>query len=248
MKDIMSISVKSADSTGKPHHADNAVQKGYGKMEREELGTKVYRIIRKLIVEGEFAPGSRLNVEELCRRLGSGRTPTWVAINKLEAEGLVETVPRRGVYVLNFSVEKVIEVYAVREALDGLAARMAASRITKAQEQKLDKIVTHMEEAATIGEFNAYYRADVHFHNQILQIIGNQTLRRFLEGIYGQIRILRAQSVTLPEHMVKRTQEHRAICDAIKAKEPERAERVAREHVQSVLADAIKIRNEAKVS
>ena len=98
----------------------------------ESLGERVYKSLRDHILSQAYPPGSKLNVEQLCRNLGVSRTPVWDAMRRLETEGLVSTVARHGVFVLNYGVDKVRDLFAVRGALEALAAGEAHTSVTAA--------------------------------------------------------------------------------------------------------------------
>jgi len=97
------------------------------KLRRSSLSGDAYAFVRDLFTNGSrYNPGEKISVEELSRELGVSRTPLWGAINRLEAEGIVEIVPRQGVYLINYDPDRALEVYEAREALEGMAARLAA--------------------------------------------------------------------------------------------------------------------------
>ena len=203
------------------------------------LGDRVYKAIRDLISGRVFPPGSKLNVERLCRDLGVSRTPVWDAMKRLEAEGLVETVPRQGVFVLNFSVEKVREIYTVREVLEGLAARLAAERVGPGELAALESVVRRQEVAVRAVDFERYSRADLDFHSRVLAGAKNHLLSRLLESVYGQMLVLRLRTLSLRERIEWSFAEHTRVFEAVAARDPERAEAAARTHVRMVMQDAM---------
>ena len=101
------------------------------------LSERAYFRIKKMISDYRFSPGSRLNVEQLARDLGTSRTPIWEAVRRLEQEGLVKNIPNRGVFLVELTHEAAIELYTVREVLEGMAARLAVERIS---DKALDKM------------------------------------------------------------------------------------------------------------
>lgn len=203
------------------------------------LGDRVYKAIRDLISGRVFPPGSKLNVERLCRDLGVSRTPVWDAMKRLEAEGLVETVPRQGVFVLNFSVEKVREIYTVREVLEGLAARLAAERVGPGELAALESVIRRQEAAVRAVDFERYSRADLDFHSRVLAAAKNHLLSRLLESVYGQMLVLRLRTLSLRERIQWSFAEHTRVFEAVAAHNPERAEAAARTHVRMVMQDAM---------
>ena len=98
---------------------------------KELTNEKVYQAIRNMIALHRFKAGFNLNVQKLSKELGVSRTPVWEAMRKLEQEGVVETIPNRGVFITEITFEKMIEVIQVRGALDVLAARLACEKIDK---------------------------------------------------------------------------------------------------------------------
>ena len=99
------------------------------KIQRVNLGDQVYNILKEMIANYRFVPGSYLNIEKLTRDLGVSRTPVWDAIRKLEQEGFVRNEPKKGVLIQELTPETAIELYTVRELLEGLAVRLAVERI-----------------------------------------------------------------------------------------------------------------------
>ena len=205
----------------------------------ESLGERVYKSLRDLILSQAYPPGSKLNVERLCRDLGVSRTPVWDAMRKLETEGLVSTVARHGVFVLNYGVEKVRDLFAVRGALEALAAGEAARRLDTDERRALEATVTRIEEAAGRGDVEAYSRAAIAFHDLVLQGAKNQVLTRLLDNVYAQILVLRLRSLYLPERLESSVSEHRAIFAAVAAGDAAEAERLSRAHADHVLQDAV---------
>jgi DNA-binding GntR family transcriptional regulator len=205
----------------------------------EGLGDRVYRTVRDLILGQLFSPGSKLNIEQLCRELGVSRTPVWEAMRRLETEGLVETVPRQGVFVLNFSMERVVDLFAVRGALEGLAARLAAGRVTADDRTALEASLDGLRAAFRDGGLEGYSDRAIELHDRLLAVARNQVLSRQLESVYGQIHVLRMRSLYLPERLEASLDEHSRIVQAVIAGEADEAEAIARRHAARVLEDAL---------
>lgn len=205
----------------------------------ESLGERVYKSLRDLILSQAYPPGSKLNVEQLCRNLGVSRTPVWDAMRRLETEGLVSTVARHGVFVLNYGVDKIRDLFAVRGALEALAAGEAARRLSADERTALGATVDRIEAAAAAGDVEGYSRAAIAFHDLVLQASRNQVLQRLLENVYAQILVLRLRSLYLPERLASSVAEHRAIGAAVAAGDAETAERLSRAHADHVLDDAL---------
>src|SRR2546421_12594 len=117
------------------------------KLQRSSLSGDAYTFVRALFLSGDrYSPGDKISVEELSRELGVSRTPLWGAIYRLEAEGIVEVVPRLGVYLIKYDPKRAIEIYVAREALEGMTARLAAERITQAEISALQASIDQQRE------------------------------------------------------------------------------------------------------
>jgi DNA-binding GntR family transcriptional regulator len=205
----------------------------------ESLGERVYRTVRDLILSQVFPPGSKLNVEQICRDLGVSRTPVWDAMRRLESEGLVNTVPRHGVFVLNYGADQIRDLFAVRGALEALAVRQAAENLDDDARAALEAAVGEMARAAGAAEIEQYSRSAIDFHDRVLVAARNPVLSRLLENVYAQILVLRLRSLYLPERVESSVTEHREIFEAVLAGDAERGERLARAHAEHVLQDAL---------
>jgi len=212
----------------------------------ERLGERVYRSIRDLIRSQAYPPGSKLNVERLCRDLGVSRTPVWDAMRRLESEGLVSTVPRHGVFVLNYGVERIRDLFAVRGALEGLAARQAAQHLDGAARAELEAVVARLGRTAREKDAEEYSRAAIAFHDGVLAASRNHVLGRLLENVYAQILVLRLRSLYLPERLQSSLAEHREIFEAVVSGDADRGERLARAHAEHVLLDALEFTRRAE--
>jgi DNA-binding GntR family transcriptional regulator len=160
-------------------------------------------------------------------------------MRRLETEGLVHTVPRQGVFVLNYDPEHIRQLIAVREALEGLAARLAAEKFEPGDRDKLGVVLDDLVAAAGAGDLDSYARHTVEFHNSILAASRNQVLARLLENVYAQMHVLRLHSLHRTKRLDVGLSEHIEIHAAVVARDPDRAERAARVHARGVLGDAL---------
>lgn len=205
----------------------------------ESLGEQVYRSVRDLIVSQVYPPGSKLNVEQLGRELGVSRTPVWDAMRRLESEALVEVVPRHGVFVTNYGVTKIRDLFAVRGTLEGLAARQAAAQLTPAARGAMTAALRELRRAARRKDLDHYSHAAIRFHDTVLAAANNQVLARVLENVYAQILVLRLHSLHLADRLAASVAEHGAIAAAVVKGDAEAAERLARAHADRVLQDVL---------
>ena len=141
------------------------------KLRRSSLSGDAYTFVHDLFTNGtRYNPGEKISVEELSRELGVSRTPLWGAINRLEAEGIVEIVPRQGVYLINYDPDRALEIYEAREALEGMAARLAAEKISDRQAAALQANIDEQREQLTKGDIEGYHAKALEFHEQIVRI------------------------------------------------------------------------------
>ena len=210
------------------------------KLRRSSLSEDAYTFVRALFLKGErYSPGDKISVEELSRELGVSRTPLWGAIYRLEAEGIVEIVPRLGVYLVDYDPRKVIEIYVAREALEGVAARLAAERITERQIAALQANIDLQRAHLKLGEIDKYYAAALDFHEEIVAITGSKTIGRLLGSIFAQIKAMRVQRNYAPMRLPQSCDDHERLLEEFRRRNPETAEYEARRHIRD-LADEIR--------
>ena len=113
------------------------------KVNRQNLSSQVYSILKEMIVNHRFHPGVRLNIEQLTKKIGVSRTPVWEAVQRLIQEGLLKSIPNRGVFMSELTPQMAIELYTVRGVLEGLAARLAAQNM---DDKTIDKMNKSMKE------------------------------------------------------------------------------------------------------
>ena len=144
------------------------------KLQREKLSDQVYAILKKMIANYRFQPGARLNIESIARELEVSRTPVWEAVRRLEQEDLVENIPNRGVFMSSLTAEKALDLYAVREVLEGMAARLAATRIDESSLEKMAKFILRQREVIGKQDILAYSKLDFEFHATVYDACGNE--------------------------------------------------------------------------
>lgn len=202
------------------------------RLKRTKLGNQVLEIMREMISNRRFQPGSRIKVEELSRELGVSRTPLWEAIHRLEAEGLLVRFPHRGVYIAELTGDQALQLYAVRQILEATAARLAAVRITPAGLDRMDEQFRLQEALVRQRDLIGYSRSDFEFHAVVYEACGNEYLREMLERIKAKMLPfgLRIEAA-LPELYL----DHRRLLEALRAHDPDRAEDAFRVHNERVI-------------
>lgn len=191
-------------------------------------------VIKHLIFNGTYEPGDKLKEAELSRFLGISRSPVREAIQSLANDGLVRLAPQRGAFVSSFDLGEIKEIYEVREALEVVAARLAAIR---ADSEHLDKLKGVLEETrATLerGELVAY-PLDLDFHQEISSLTRNRKLAGTISGINTQLQLARLKSASKPGRAREAYEEHIAIFQAIEEQAPERAADAMRTHLGNSL-------------
>ncbi|MGC1467250.1 MAG: GntR family transcriptional regulator [Pseudolabrys sp.] len=205
------------------------------KLVRSNLSEDAYLFLRDLFINGKrYNPGDKISVEELSRELGVSRTPLWGAINRLEAEGIVEIAPRLGVYLINYDPQRIVDIYLAREALEGMAARVAAEKITDHDIDVLRANLVLQRKLLRENKFDAYHVVAIEFHEHIVRTTQNKTLQRLLESIFAQIRAMRVQRSSQPTRLPQSCDDHDEILKALEKRKPELAERVMRDHIRDL--------------
>jgi DNA-binding GntR family transcriptional regulator len=204
-----------------------------GKLVPVSLSERAYVKIKKMISDYRFFPGSRLNVEQLARDLGTSRTPIWEAIRRLEQEGLVRNVPNRGVFLVELTPEAAVDLYTVREVLEGMAARLSVQGITDKALGKLEKLLAEQEEIVAREDLVSYSQSDFEFHACIYAACGNDILREMLESIKQKARPIAMRITPILPALLH---DHREIVHALRVRDPMLAETAFRDHNRRVLA------------
>ncbi|ENM3791746.1 GntR family transcriptional regulator [Vibrio cholerae] len=186
------------------------------------------------IVEGELAPGSKISEPELAKRFQVSRGPLREALMRVEGLGLIERIPHIGARVIQLSPIKLVELYAVREALEGMAARLAARNITEIELAGLGSLLsthsTHIDQVEGASYF--HQQGDFDFHYRIIQASRNQQLIGLLcDELYHLLRMYRYQSPRSHSRPVEALEEHKFILRAIRQRDEELAEMLMRRHI-----------------
>lgn len=198
------------------------------------LADRVFARLQDDIVRGELLPGTKLGEAELAARYGVSRGPLREAIRRLESRKLLERVPHVGTRVVSLSLNDLIEIYHIREALEGMAARLAAQHMSDAEIASLVGLLGQHEQQQDLREDVAYFQreGDLDFHYRIIQGSHNHTLIDMLiGGIYHTVRMYRYQFSTVSNRPQKALQEHRRIAEALEARDGEMAEMLMRRHI-----------------
>ncbi len=193
----------------------------------------VFNTLRRAILTGELKPGERLMEIHLANRLGVSRTPIREAIRKLELEGLVTMIPRRGAEVAQITEKSLQDVLEVRRALDALCAELACDRITAEGKAALKRACDSFEKATETGDVVTIAEADVALHDIIVQATGNQRLIQLINNLSEQMYRYRFEYIKDESGHENLVNEHRIIYESIMNGDKEKAAAAARLHIDN---------------
>lgn len=193
----------------------------------------VFNTLRQAILTGELKPGERLMEIHLANRLGVSRTPIREAIRKLELEGLVTMIPRRGAEVAQITEKSMNDVLEVRRAVDALCAELACDRITEEELVELKKACDVFEQAVKTKDVKQIAQADVALHDIIVQATGNNRLIQLVNTLSEQMYRYRFEYIKDSSQHQNLVEEHRVIYQAIVDKDKETASKAAKVHIDN---------------
>lgn len=191
----------------------------------------VYTTIREAVMLRVLLPGVRLAEEDLARRFDVSRTPVREAILRLESEGLAIRLPRRGLVVAAVSREELLELYVVRASIDGLAARLAATNAREDQTLMLTLLNEQIGDALSAGDWAAMARLNLDFHEAICRLGQNSVLIELMTMMHDRVRRFPGTTFSVSGRADEALREHRDIVEAIKSRDGDAAEALARSHM-----------------
>lgn len=201
-------------------------------LRQDSLTVQTQFALRELILDHKLPPGSRLSVPEIAKLLGVSRTPAREAIAEIVSEGLAVKRANRGAVVVDLTGNDLVEIYLLREVLEGLAARLATLRRTPQQLTVLEEILTAHDRAVKDANIQSHFDLDREFHTSILEIAGNERLTTSLGMLRSQIDIAMKTTHKGPGGIALALDEHRSIFHHISNRNPSEAEEAARRHIQ----------------
>jgi DNA-binding GntR family transcriptional regulator len=213
-------------------------------LERLDLGSSadaVHDTMVEGIQQGWIPPGTKLGEVYLTQVFYVSRTPVREALLRLESEGLVVRDKHRGLTVARVTVEQIMEIYVLREAFDGTAARLAASSAQALDLEELSQINAELSEMASSGRYTEMTDLNIEFHLVLARASRNGMLLQFTEQLYGYVRRFQTTTFTYPGRAIVAVDEHRDLVDALRAHDAERAEHIARKHMREALDVRIRL-------
>jgi DNA-binding GntR family transcriptional regulator len=200
------------------------------------LRQQVLEVLRDAILNFQFKPGDRLIERELCEMTGVSRTSVREALRHLESEGLVQNLPNRGPIVATLTLDEAREIYEVRRALEGLAARLFAERAGAEQHAALDAVMAALERAFATNDTRAIVKATAQFYDVVLGGCGNEVVRRLISSLHARVTYLRATSVSQPGRAPDSLAEMHRLVAALKSGDADKAQAVCVEHIDRAAA------------
>ncbi len=206
---------------------------------RDTIGSSVHRRLREAILTGRIAMGARVNEAELASAWKISRTPIREALRRLEAEGLVEALPGRGMVVPMVNRQDVEDWYVLREALEGMAARRAAERASVQLLVPLNTQIKNYSAALKREEMAQVAAADAALHDAIIQMAQNRRLEQAIQTARLRVHPVHVRSFAMKGRAGKTLREIAKVVAAVRAKDGTRAEAGMREHLASLRADIV---------
>jgi DNA-binding GntR family transcriptional regulator len=196
---------------------------------------RVYLRLRRRIVEMAMLPGTRVVERDIAEEFGTSRTPVHEAVQRLADEGLIEIVPRSGTFVARIPLDALEEANLVRQALETAIIEKAAQRVTPDDTARLRDILAEQEAAIASNDFGAFHRTDERFHALLAELSGYPGVWPIIQQAKTQMDRYRQLTLPLEGRMAGVLEEHRAVVDAIEARDPAQAVAAMREHLDHVM-------------
>jgi DNA-binding GntR family transcriptional regulator len=207
--------------------------------ERIRLVDEVAQLLRERIYSGAYPPGTKLRQEQLAEQLRVSRTPLREALRVLERDGLVQAEAGRGVRVVEADPAALVEAYRLREAVDGMAARLAAEQATDEGIAQLHESLAQQRQAVDPWDAAAYTLRNVEFHTMVMQMAANRWIMAELPLVRMTSQVFTPVLLLPPERGREAVADHAEIVAAIADRDGDRAEERARHHIQETIVRMI---------
>jgi DNA-binding GntR family transcriptional regulator len=200
-------------------------------LERRVFREEIREQLIEDILNGRLAPGARIVETRIAQQFGVSQGPVREALRDLELFGFVVSSPFRGTQVRKISTEELLEIYPIRAALEGVAARAAAGRIDQATLDHLEELIGVMREAAARDDHRAEADADHNFHHAIVKASGNRMVEHVWQTMRLSITTCLTHSIT-HRSLHEIAERHVAVLEALRSGDPDRAEAAVRRHIE----------------
>jgi DNA-binding GntR family transcriptional regulator len=203
--------------------------------ETKILTAHAYRIIKEKIIDLKLRPGELLVAQNLGTELGISRTPVREALVRLAQEGLVEPASGRKFRVSEITLQRILEIYEIRLAMESLAARSLAKRITPEGLERMRNCLAEAEGALKKGDHENFFKHDLEFHSILIELHGNETLRAFLQSMSDRMQQARHLTLSMAGRLENTIPEHGDLIKALEKRDAAAAERAVRRHLSVVV-------------
>lgn len=212
---------------------------GRGQEDFASLTERAYQAISLAIANLELKPGESLTQDRLAKWLSISRTPVREALRRLEQDGMLQTVPGRGLVVTELTIKDVEDMLEMLCLLDAHAAYLAAQRRTQEQADQLAAVAQALMVAAEQHDVAGWSKADKPYHEILLAASDNQLLRQSIQDVRRRLHRITINSATRPERLLACTHEHQAVADAILRSDADAAAQLMRQHIEAMSSSAM---------
>jgi len=196
----------------------------------QTLSEQTYEELSKMILNNRFTPGEKITEEHVAKLLGVSRTTVKKAFTTLVKEGVLEDIPRKGVFIKMYSDQEILEIYDLREIAAGLCARYAAMNVNKKDIESLESIYKRMKKAIKNGDNGKYAQCDLELHEAVVRFSEASILPELISSFKLRLRPFNVVGVRDPQKTIL---EHRSIIDSLIEGTPDMAEKVMRDHIKT---------------
>ncbi len=203
------------------------------------LKSKIYDSLKAAIMDMNIYDGSadlRLDERRLSEQFGISRTPLREALARLDQEGLVKIVPRRGIYIVRKSKAEILEMVTVWAALESMAARLITQNASDEEIASLRALCSTFDGEAVKARIDEYSDTNIKFHQAILKMSKCELLNEMAQGLFMHVRAIRARTISEKDRADRSIVDHMHIIEALEARDTELAERLVREHTLNLRA------------
>ena len=208
--------------------------------DKYSLRGRVFNKIREDILSGKYKDNDELKEIAIGEELGVSRTPVREAFRQLELEGLIQIVPNKGAYVTGITIEDVKDIYMIRSKLEGLCAAWACEHITEQQIEEMEENIYLSKFHAERGHFDQMSELDSRFHEVMYEACNSKMLEHLLKDFHQYVQRVRKRTLSTIDRSLASNNEHSMILEAIKARNPEEAERLATVHIHNAYDNMVK--------
>ena len=204
------------------------------------LRGRVFHRLREDILSGKYKEGDELKEVAIGEELGVSRTPVREAFRQLELEGLIQIIPNKGAYVTGITEKDVKDIYMIRSLLEGLCAKWACEHITEAQMEEMEENIYLSKFHAQKGHLEQLAELDNRFHEILYEACNSKILEHQLRDFHEYVLRVRKKTLSNANRGPKSNEEHEKIMEAIKAKDADKAEKLANMHIINAYENMVK--------